>query len=93
MGRHITQPTIAISTTISTAPYPGHESPTTRTTIPIAIGAVLMMRFAALAAPYFDSAEIVELHHGTIAAEFPEDGGSRFLVRLPLAEPRVEGVA
>ena len=27
------------------------------------IGAVLMMRFAALAAPYFDSAEIVELHH------------------------------
>jgi 4-hydroxy-tetrahydrodipicolinate reductase len=28
-----------------------------------AIGAVLMMRFAALAAPYFDSAEIVELHH------------------------------
>jgi 4-hydroxy-tetrahydrodipicolinate reductase len=30
-----------------------------------AIGAVLMMRFAALAAPYFDSAEIVELHHDT----------------------------
>ncbi|MGH9119939.1 MAG: 4-hydroxy-tetrahydrodipicolinate reductase [Acidimicrobiales bacterium] len=28
-----------------------------------AIGAVLMMRFAELAAPYFDSAEIVELHH------------------------------
>ncbi len=28
-----------------------------------AIGAVLMMRFAALAAPWFDSAEIVELHH------------------------------
>jgi 4-hydroxy-tetrahydrodipicolinate reductase len=28
-----------------------------------AIGAVLMMRFAALAAPYFDSAEIIELHH------------------------------
>jgi 4-hydroxy-tetrahydrodipicolinate reductase len=27
------------------------------------IGAVLMMRFAALAAPYFDSAEIIELHH------------------------------
>jgi 4-hydroxy-tetrahydrodipicolinate reductase len=27
------------------------------------IGAVLMMRFAQLAAPYFDSAEIVELHH------------------------------
>jgi 4-hydroxy-tetrahydrodipicolinate reductase len=27
------------------------------------IGAVLMTRFAALAAPYFESAEIVELHH------------------------------
>jgi 4-hydroxy-tetrahydrodipicolinate reductase len=28
-----------------------------------AIGAVLMMRFAELAAPYFESAEIIELHH------------------------------
>ena len=28
-----------------------------------AIGAVLMTRFAELAAPYFDSAEIIELHH------------------------------
>lgn len=28
-----------------------------------AIGAVLMMRFAQMAAPWFDSAEIVELHH------------------------------
>jgi len=28
-----------------------------------AIGAVLMMRFAELAAPYFDSVEVVELHH------------------------------
>jgi 4-hydroxy-tetrahydrodipicolinate reductase len=28
-----------------------------------AISAVLMMRFAELAAPYFDTAEIVELHH------------------------------
>lgn len=27
------------------------------------IGAVLMMRFAAMAAPYFESAEIIELHH------------------------------
>ena len=27
------------------------------------IGAVLMMRFAEMAAPYFDSSEIVELHH------------------------------
>jgi 4-hydroxy-tetrahydrodipicolinate reductase len=28
-----------------------------------AIGAILMMRFAELAAPWFDSAEIIELHH------------------------------
>jgi 4-hydroxy-tetrahydrodipicolinate reductase len=28
-----------------------------------AVGAVLMMRFAELAAPYFESAEIIELHH------------------------------
>jgi 4-hydroxy-tetrahydrodipicolinate reductase len=28
-----------------------------------AIGAVLMMRFAEMAAPYFDTAEIIELHH------------------------------
>jgi 4-hydroxy-tetrahydrodipicolinate reductase len=27
------------------------------------LGAVLMMRFAALAAPYFESAEIIEMHH------------------------------
>ncbi len=28
-----------------------------------AIGAILMMRFAALAAPYFETAEVIELHH------------------------------
>lgn len=28
-----------------------------------AIGAVLMMRFAEMAAPYFDTAEIIEIHH------------------------------
>src|SRR5690606_7624012 len=28
-----------------------------------AIGAVLMMRFAELAAPFFESAEIIEMHH------------------------------
>lgn len=28
-----------------------------------AIGAVLMMRFAEIAAPFFDSAEIIEIHH------------------------------
>ena len=28
-----------------------------------AIGAVLMMRFAELAAPWFETAEVIELHH------------------------------
>ena len=27
--------------------------------------------------------QIVELHGGTLTAEFPDDGGSRFVVRLP----------
>lgn len=31
------------------------------------IGAILMMRFAALAAPYFESVEVVEMHHPTKA--------------------------
>ena len=30
------------------------------------------------------SRQIVELHGGEICAEFPEDGGSRFIVRLPI---------
>lgn len=29
------------------------------------------------------SRQIVELHGGTIQAEFPSDGGTRFVVRLP----------
>ena len=38
------------------------------------------------------SRQIVELHSGSIEAEFPEDGGTRFVVRVPLAQSRVEGV-
>jgi PAS domain S-box-containing protein len=38
------------------------------------------------------SRQIVELHDGTIEAEFPEDGGTRFVITLPLTEARVEGV-
>ncbi len=33
------------------------------------------------------SRQIIELHGGTIRAEFPRDGGTRFVVRLPLAAP------
>jgi PAS domain S-box-containing protein len=39
----------------------------------------------------FVSREIVELHGGTISAEFPEDGGSRFVVWLPLTRPPDDG--
>lgn len=31
------------------------------------------------------SRQIAELHGGTLAAEFPDEGGTRFIVRLPLA--------
>jgi PAS domain S-box-containing protein len=31
------------------------------------------------------SREIVELHNGTIEAQFPDDGGARFVITLPLA--------
>jgi 4-hydroxy-tetrahydrodipicolinate reductase len=43
---------------------PGAGSPNCIVAANFAIGAVLMMRFAELAAPWFDGAEIVELHHG-----------------------------
>jgi signal transduction histidine kinase len=34
------------------------------------------------------SREIVHLHEGTISAEFPPDGGTRFVITLPLAPGR-----
>ena len=42
-----------------------HRAPGTRVLIVpnFSVGAVLMMRFAQLAAPFFESAEIIELHH------------------------------
>lgn len=32
----------------------------------------------------YTSRQIVELHGGTIGAEFPEDGGSRFVIQIPI---------
>jgi signal transduction histidine kinase len=37
------------------------------------------------------SRQIVELHGGALTAEFPPDGGSRFVVSLPLDAPRTAG--
>jgi 4-hydroxy-tetrahydrodipicolinate reductase len=42
---------------------PEHGSPNCIVVANFAIGAVLMMKFAELAAPWFDGAEIVESHH------------------------------
>jgi 4-hydroxy-tetrahydrodipicolinate reductase len=43
--------------------FGGAEAPNCVIAPNFAISAVLMMRFAALAAPFFDTAEIIELHH------------------------------
>ncbi|MEZ5097539.1 MAG: 4-hydroxy-tetrahydrodipicolinate reductase [Nocardioides sp.] len=53
------------------------------------LGAVLMMRFAALAAPYFTSVEIVELHHPD-KADAPS-GTSRRTAELVAAARREAG--
>ena len=48
-----------------------------------AIGAVLMMHFAAIAAPYFESAEIIELHHD---AKVDAPSGTAMLTLQKMAE-------
>ena len=55
------------------------------------IGAILMMRFSALAAPFFDSVEIVELHHPT-KADAPS-GTARRTAELVAAARREAGSA
>jgi 4-hydroxy-tetrahydrodipicolinate reductase len=52
-----------------------------------AIGAVLMMHFAAIAAPYFDSAEIIELHHD---AKVDAPSGTAMLTVQKMAEASTE---
>jgi 4-hydroxy-tetrahydrodipicolinate reductase len=56
-----------------------------------ALGAVLMMRFAALAAPYFESVEIVELHHPD-KVDAPS-GTARRTAELVAAARREAGLA
>jgi 4-hydroxy-tetrahydrodipicolinate reductase len=58
-----------------------------------AIGAVLMMRFAAEAAPFFDSAEVIERHH-TAKLDAPSGTALRTAARMnqerkqPWVQPR-----
>jgi 4-hydroxy-tetrahydrodipicolinate reductase len=52
-----------------------------------AIGAVLMMRFAELAAPWFDTAEVIELHHDR-KADAPSGTAMRTVERMAAASDR-----
>ncbi|MHB1137313.1 MAG: 4-hydroxy-tetrahydrodipicolinate reductase [Microthrixaceae bacterium] len=52
-----------------------------------AIGAVLMMHFAAIAAPYFDSAEVIEFHHD---AKIDAPSGTAMLTVQKMAEASSE---
>ncbi|CAB4747036.1 unannotated protein [freshwater metagenome] len=52
-----------------------------------AIGAVLMMHFAALAAPYFDSAEVIEFHH---ESKIDAPSGTAMLTVAKMAEASSE---
>ena len=55
-----------------------------------AIGAVLMMRFAELAAPYFDTAEVIELHHD---AKIDAPSGTAMLTATRMAAASSEWAA
>jgi 4-hydroxy-tetrahydrodipicolinate reductase len=52
-----------------------------------AIGAVLMMRFAELAAPYFETAEVIELHHDA-KADAPSGTALMTMERMAAASPQ-----
>jgi 4-hydroxy-tetrahydrodipicolinate reductase len=66
------------------------ESPSARALIVpnFSIGAVLMMHFAAKAAPFFESAEIIELHH---AAKADAPSGTATRTASLIAEARARG--
>lgn len=55
-----------------------------------AIGAVLMMRFAEMAAPFFETAEIVELHHD---AKIDAPSGTAMLTAERMADASAEWAA
>jgi 4-hydroxy-tetrahydrodipicolinate reductase len=51
-----------------------------------AIGAVLMMRFAEMAAPFFDSVEVIELHHDQ-KVDAPSGTATQTVARIAAASP------
>jgi 4-hydroxy-tetrahydrodipicolinate reductase len=51
-----------------------------------AIGAVLMMRFAELAAPHFETAEVIDLHHDA-KADAPSGTAATTVARMAAASP------
>jgi 4-hydroxy-tetrahydrodipicolinate reductase len=51
-----------------------------------AIGAVLMMRFAEMASPFFDTAEVIELHHDA-KADAPSGTAMMTVQRMAAASP------
>jgi 4-hydroxy-tetrahydrodipicolinate reductase len=54
----------------------GHQDARVLVVPNFSVGAVLMMRFAAQAAPFFESAEVIELHHAA-KADAPSGTSSR----------------
>jgi PAS domain S-box-containing protein len=46
--------------------------------------------FGGLGLGLYISHQIIELHQGTIRAEFPVEGGTRFIIVLPLTQPKRE---
>ena len=62
----------------------GDDGPNCVLAANFAISAVLMMRFAELAAPFFDTAEIIELHHDA-KADAPSGTALRTAQRMAAA--------
>ena len=62
-GIHVVCGTTGIATSDFESDFESTDRPNAIICPNFAISAVLMMRLAEIAAPYFDSAEIVELHH------------------------------
>jgi 4-hydroxy-tetrahydrodipicolinate reductase len=67
--------------------FAGEDGPNCVVAPNFAISAVLMMRFAELAAPFFDSAEIIELHHDR-KADAPSGTALRTAERMAAASDR-----